>query len=846
MYEATCLNDNTHKLTLEGVERADYTAFDAAVAQLKELAKYNKFTDDVKNAINAYVAKLENGDEVPLDLVADYTYEGVTIKGEQDKIDAVVKEITGEGGYIDQIENAKNNADYVKPDYTAWDAAEGSYDALTNEQLKNVKDEIITEVATLKETINNLKNSETANAKDDQGTVNDATSRLVEILAGIADGSLKDPDYTGAENAIENAEGIEDLTDAEKAIIEKAKEELQEIKDKTNPEANAKDDRDDVNAIKDKVQEIINKYSKCENGHTWGTPDLDPAPTATSNGIYTETCTVCGTTRTTEVGRANYEEFNTVVETLNNYAKNNKYENGEDRYTKETADKIADALAKAEALNKNYPADVTTAGGQFVEGGQEIINTLVEELKGVCAELNEGITNENALKPDYTAWDKAETAYDALSEEQIAKAAPSIIKEANDLIDAITALKADTASTKNRDQKTVDDATARLNDIIRGITLNETWILKPDFNGYDNSHKTYDKLVNTYGDSIKDSVTDDVANLDATVEGVRGDETATKADDQKTIDDAKTKLDAIIEGIENGTLRDADLTGAEEALGEVKEAAKDKDLVAGIDEEIKSIEDKLNEYENDSDATDQDDIDALEDRLDEILSGINDNSLVKPDYDAVDDKLEEANNAENLNKDTQDKIDAIEEALQKIKDKTEPKANYKDDQDDVDTLEDQLDEILKAIEENKATKPDFTDWDNAEKEYDALDKSEVDDDILDEVTKLKETIDALEKDPTANVADDQKTIGDAAERLEEIVDGIENGTYTHKWVESELVRPEYKDGKWTDGKYIYVCEDKDTTGCTATKTVTVKRADYTEYDKAVADLNALINSGKLT
>ena len=50
-YEATCLNDESHKLPLEGVQRADYTAFDKAVAELKELATYENFTDKIKAEI---------------------------------------------------------------------------------------------------------------------------------------------------------------------------------------------------------------------------------------------------------------------------------------------------------------------------------------------------------------------------------------------------------------------------------------------------------------------------------------------------------------------------------------------------------------------------------------------------------------------------------------------------------------------------------------------------------------------------------------------------------------------------------------------------------------------------
>ncbi|MBQ4266745.1 MAG: hypothetical protein IJB93_01010, partial [Clostridia bacterium] len=147
-----------------------------------------------------------------------------------------------------------------------------------------------------------------------------------------------------------------------------------------------------------------------------------------------------------------------------------------------------------------------------------------------------------------------------------------------------------------------------------------------------------------------------------------------------------------------------------------------------------------------------------------------------PDYSAVEDKIDEAKGNDNLNKDTQDKIKEIEDALAAIKGKTEPEANAKDDQPAVDALEDQLDTILDSIANGTATAPDYTKWDAAEGEYTGLDKTDVKDDILKEAEELKKVIDALKDDPTANATEDQKTITDAADRLNDIIDGIKDGS----------------------------------------------------------------------
>ncbi|MBQ5906191.1 MAG: hypothetical protein IIW88_10020, partial [Clostridia bacterium] len=279
----------------------------------------------------------------------------------------------------------------------------------------------------------------------------------------------------------------------------------------------------------------------------------------------------------------------------------------------------------------------------------------------------------------------------------------------------------DPTANAKEDQATINNATTRLNEIITEINgiLSE----KPNFNGYDDAHDEYEDLVTQYGDKIKDDVAGKVNALDTIVEGVREDETATKIEDQGTVDNAKTQLDTIINGIKDGSLRD-------------------------------------------------------------------------PDYSAVENKITEAKGNDNLNKDTQDKIKDIEEELQKIKDKTEPEANAKDDQDDVKALEDQLDKILESITNGTAKAPDYTNWDAAEDAYDDFTAEELQNvktEILDEVTVLKNAINTLKADPTANAKEDQKTVNDATTRLNQIIEGINNGS---------LLNPDDGECKHTSTEYV--------------------------------------------
>ena len=65
-------------------------------------------------------------------------------------------------------------------------------------------------------------------------------------------------------------------------------------------------------------------------------------------------------------------------------------------------------------------------------------------------------------------------------------------------------------------------------------------------------------------------------------------------------------------------------------------------------------------------------------------------------------------------------------------------------------------------------------------------------------------------------------------------------TADHVFTNPVLVRPTLVDGAWVDGSYTYTCS------CGATKTEPAQRADYTELENAVAELEELNNNENLT
>ena len=470
------------------VERENYDAYDDAVTEAEDLIKNEDLTDAAKETIQK---ALDEAKELDQNLPADAKDEDGNVVVDNTNDETIADATAALTEVLDKIKNDETGA-YLKPDYKAWDAAEDIYDALDK---TNVKDEIITEANDLKAEIAGKQADDTlTQATATQDDIDDATKRLNEIIAGINDGSLKDPDYSKVEEKLEEADNTIGLNQDTQDKIDAIKDALEEIQNRTEPEANYRDNQDEVDALEDQLDEILGS--------------------------------------------------------------------------------IADGTAKA---------------------------------------------------PNYAEWDAAEGTYDALDKTNVPA---ELITEATNLKATIDALKDDPTANATKDQKTVDDATTRLNEIIAAI--NGILTEKPNFTDYDASHDTYEELVEQYGDKIKDSVVDDVAALDTIVEGVRNDENATKIEDQPKVDNAKTELDKIIEGIQNGTLLDPDYTEVDKDLADAKEKAENNDVIDGVKEDIQEIEDALNDLRNDptTNANDQDEIDDLEKELEDIIKGIEDGTLI--------------------------------------------------------------------------------------------------------------------------------------------------------------------------------------------------------------------------
>ena len=698
------------------VERENYDAYDDAVTEAEDLIKNEDLTDAAKTEIQE---ALDKAKELDQKLPADAKDEDGNVVVDNTNDETIADATAALTEVLDKIKNDETGA-YLKPDYTEWDAAEGTYDALDK---TNVKAEIINEANDLKAEIAGKQADDTlTQATATQDDIDAATDRLNDIIDGIKDGSLKDPDYSAVEDKLEQANNAEGLNKDTQDKIDAIEEALEEIKGRTEPEANYRDNQGEVDALEDQLDEILDSIAdgtaKAPNYAEWdaaeGTYDAldktnvpaeliteatnlkstidalkdDPTANATDdqetvddatkrlneiiaeiNGILTEKPDFSGYDGSHDTYEELVEQYgdkikdsvaddvaalDTIVDGVRDDETATKIE---DQPTVDNAktelDKIIEGIEDGSLRDPDYSkveekleeADNTTGLNQDTQDKIDAIKDALEEIKNRTEpeanakddqdevdaledqldEILDSIADGTAKAPNYAEWDAAEGTYDALDKTNVPA---ELITEATNLKSTIDALKDDPTANATDDQETVDDATKRLNEIIAEI--NGILTEKPDFSGYDGSHDTYEELVEQYGDKIKDSVADDVAALDTIVDGVRDDETATKIEDQPTVDNAKTELDKIIEGIQNGTLLDPDYTEVDKDLADAKDKAENNDVIDGVKEDIQEIEDALNDLRKDptTNANDQDTIDALEKELEEIIAGIEDGTLI--------------------------------------------------------------------------------------------------------------------------------------------------------------------------------------------------------------------------
>ncbi len=271
-------------VVVETVNRAYYGDYDEAVKALEAILSDDTVTDTVKEEIKAVLN--ENKIDDNLITSTDEAFD------EQDDVNNAASALNVK---FEAIKAAIENETALKPDYSAaeekLDVAEklsGIVEDTTT--VPNVKESVIKEIEDLRTALETIQKKDPEATKAvDQEAVNDIAKALDDIINGIKDGTLVDPDYKPAEDAIEAAEANKNIPEEDAKKIDEYKAALEEIKN--NPDTN-KNDQDDVDDIKTAVEEIVNKYAKCKDGHSyaWIT---DEEATCAEAGIKHEECSEC-------------------------------------------------------------------------------------------------------------------------------------------------------------------------------------------------------------------------------------------------------------------------------------------------------------------------------------------------------------------------------------------------------------------------------------------------------------------------------------------------------------------------------------------------------------------------
>ena len=442
-------------------------------------------------------------------------------------------------------------------------------------------------------------------------------------------------------------------------------------------------------------------------------------------------------------GRADYSEFDSVVDSLKDIV------NNPDNYTNETVEAAKDALQNAEDFDKGLP-----------ESQQGVVDSFVNDLKDVL--------NSAEKKADYTDYNNAKSEADSLVNDDgngnpiYDEDAFNAYKEAVNNVD--NALEKDLPESE---QSKVDDATKALEDAKTELENNKY----ADYTDFDAAKDALEEIVNAPA-------------------GTYTEETVKNA--QEALDNANQIPDNLVVG-ENNVNQDM-INNATQNMQDVIDSAEKKADYTEFDKAVEDLENIVNAPEgtyteetvkNAQDAldsivdTDKDMADTEQDILDEITAGLKevvDSAEKKADYsefDSVVDSLEEiVNNPDNYTSET---VEAAKDALQNAEDfdKDLPESQ----QGVVDSFVNDLKDVLNSADK----KADYTDYNNAKSEADSL----VNDDgngnpVYDEdaFNAYKETVNnvdnALEKDLPES---EQSKVDEAVNALDNALNTLESSRY---------------------------------------------------------------------
>ncbi len=657
--------------------RALHTLYNQVADILQGESDKNYTFDSLVNLYNAYTAtdsKMANGDEY-------YT---------QDEVNA---EYAALKSAFDSLQEGADYSDYFKAYVEAQEIINsGNTDSRGNALYD---EETYTKFVDVVTTTNNELDKNLSATEENQATVDTATERINEALAALEQG--KRADYSELNDAMTEAEKI--LNAPEGTYTQSTLDALREAYnnatalDKTLPASEQATVDAVTSALEAALADVMYKadYSEFDDAYSQvqdivKNPDnysgatveaaqkaleeadklnKDLPDTADNRAVIKEATDKLKEVLNNVENRADYDEFNSAVDSLEEIVKN------PDNYTKETVDAARKALEDAENFDK----------------------TLGESQQGVVDEFTNGlkdIANNAQTKADYTDYNNAKSEADNLVNDDgngnpvYDENAFNAYKEAVEKVD--NALNKDLSSDN---QAVVDEATKALTDAKAELENNK----KADYTDFNAAKDALEEIVNapegTYTDETVKNAQDalDAANqipddlvvgennanqniIDQATQGMQAViNSAEKKANYTEFDKAVEDLESIVNAPE-GTYTDESVKNAQDALDSV--AGVDKDLPQSaqgtLNEITAGLKDVFNSAQTKADYTDYNNAKSEADSL--ANDDGNGNPVYNEDaFNAYKEAVEKVDNAlsKDLSSDNQAVVDEATKALEDAK-----------------------------------------------------------------------------------------------------------------------------------------------------------------------------------
>ena len=597
--------------------------------------------------------------------------------------------------------------------------------------------------------------------------------------------------------------------------------------------------------------------------------EADAIINAGNNGVYEETAFesfVSGVTNVDSALDKNLTSVNqSVVDTAtsdiasliatleaNKYADYTELNNAKDAaqaivdnpsaYSPETVEEVRKALEEANTVPENMVVGENNVNQDTIDAAADKLNSVVNSatpLDGdyteynqakaeIDAILNAGNVDENG-NPIYneevfTNVTNYVTSVDTNLDKNLKADNQSTINAATD---ALVNAKEFLNSYKYADYSAFDDAKAELEEIVANPDKYTDATVDAAQEALDNANTVPGDMYvgeNNVNQDTIDAATDAMEQVIANKQ---------EKADYTDFNEALDKLDEILNAPE-GTYTDKTIEAAQAA----KDAADalDKDLPASEQGTVDSVTDLINGVVDNADKkADYTEFDKVVEDLENIVN--NPDKYTEETVKNAQDALDEANGVDkDLSSDDQETLDEITNGLKDVVDNAKEKANY-----------DGLDEALEGAKEIvNAPEGTYTE-ESVKNAQDAIDAAEALDKDLENNDENQQKIndviqDLIDAKENAQEKADYTDFNEALDKLDEILNAPE-GTYTDKTIEAAQAA---KDAADALDKDLPASEQGTVDSVTDLINGVVdnadKKADYTEFDKVVEDLENIVNN----